>query len=171
MTRTTPTDAGSIPVIDITPLREDSNARTVAEALLAASQNLGFIYISGHGIPENVITTARTRAFDFFKHPQSEKQRYRVTEKHRGWLAPGGARMQHDVAVDLKESYIWGYQDEDGNSPSDHELRGPNQWPEFVPGMESAAVDYFHHADRVARQLLGAFAVGLNLRPDFFSFY
>jgi isopenicillin N synthase-like dioxygenase len=168
MSQVVPTDAGSIPVIDIAPLRDGSNAHAVAEALLAASQNLGFIYISGHGIPEDVIATARVKAFDFFRGPETEKQRYKITDKHRGWLSLGGARMQDDVEADLKESFVWGYQDDGGNTPSDHELRGPNQWPDFVPGMEVGAVNYFNHADRVARHLLAGFALGLKLAPDFF---
>ena len=168
MTQVRPTAVESIPVIDISQLRDGSNPDVVAQALLAASQNLGFIYISGHGIPDNVISTARARAFDFFRSPEKEKRRYTISDKHRGWLACGSARMQDDIAADLKESFIWGYQDDDGGTPSDHQLRGPNLWPDFVPGLEDGALDFFNHADRVARHLLQGFAMGLNLEKDFF---
>lgn len=168
MAQLTPTDAGSIPVIDIAPLRDGSNPSAVARVLLAASQNLGFIYISGHGIPEDVISAARSKAFQFFRSPEQDKQRYTISTRHRGWLPRGGAIMQDDVAADLKESFLWGYQDEGGFTPSDHGLRGPNQWPDFIPGMEAAAVTYFNHADQVARLLLGGFALGLNLPQNFF---
>lgn len=162
------TDPESIPVIDITPLRDGSDPQGVAEALLAASRKLGFIYVSGHGIPPDVITEARKQAYLFFRSPESARSGYAISDKHRGWLARGGARMQDDVEADLKESFLWGYQDASGNTPADHELRGPNQWPDFVPGMESAAMSYFEHADRVARHLLAGFALGLQLRADFF---
>ena len=162
------TAAQTIPVIDISPLRDGSKPTAVAQALLAASRDLGFIYINGHGIPDEVITTARGCALDFFLGAEQEKRRYTVSDKHRGWLSQGGAKMQDDLAADLKESFIWGYQDDAGDTPCDHDLRGPNQWPDFVPGMESAALDYFNHADRVARDLLRGFALGLNLDTDFF---
>jgi isopenicillin N synthase-like dioxygenase len=168
MTKIRSTAAQTIPVIDISPLRDGSNPTAVAQALLAASQDLGFIYINGHGIPDEVITAARGYALDFFQSAEQEKRRYTISDKHRGWLSQGGAKMQDDLAADLKESYIWGYQDDAGDTPCDHELRGPNQWPDFVPGMESAALDYFNHADRVARCLLRGFALGLNLEADFF---
>lgn len=168
MTQPAPGDPGNIPVIDITPLRDGSNPGAVSRALLSASRNLGFIYICGHGIPDQVISAARAGAFDFFRSPEEDKQRYSISERHRGWLSQGAARMQDDVETDLKESFVWGYQDDSGNTPSDHELRGPNRWPDFIPGMEAAAVDFFKQADRVARQLLTGFALGLQLEPDFF---
>ncbi len=168
MTQIKPTDAANIPVIDITPLRDGSDEPGVARALLEASRSLGFIYIKGHGIPQNVIAAARSRAFEFFRSPDVEKQRYSINERHRGWLSRGGAKMQDDAKADLKESFVWGYQDENGVTPCDHELRGPNQWPDFVPDMEQDAVDYFYHADKVARHLLTGFALGLNLDRKFF---
>jgi isopenicillin N synthase-like dioxygenase len=87
MTQAIPTAARSIQVIDISPLRDGSNPDAVAQALLAASQNPGFIYISGHGIPDDVIARARARAFDFFHSPEKEKRRYTISDQHRGWLS------------------------------------------------------------------------------------
>jgi isopenicillin N synthase-like dioxygenase len=162
------TQVDDIPVIDITPLRDGSGAEAVALALLAASQNLGFIYIKGHGITDQVINTARAQAFDFFRSPATDKQRYRISNKHRGWIARGGAKMQDDMQADLKESFLWGYQDDAGYSESDHELRGPNQWPDFVPDLQQSAMDYFSQADQVARHLMQGFALGLKLDKDFF---
>ena len=45
-------DLDKVPVIDITPLRDGSDAKKVAKELYKASTGLGFIYIKGHGIPE-----------------------------------------------------------------------------------------------------------------------
>lgn len=162
------TQVASIPVIDITPLRDGSDAESVANALLAASQNLGFIYIKGHGITDEVINAARSQSFEFFRSAEADKQRYRISNKHRGWLARGGAKMQDDAEADLKESFLWGYQDETGFTESDHELRGPNQWPDFVPELQQSAMDYFTQADKVARYLMQGFALGLKLDKDFF---
>ena len=158
----------SIPVIDITSLRDGSDSGSVAKELLQASQNPGFIYISGHGIPDPVIDTARTTAYKFFHLTEKQKTRYRVSKKHRGWLAAGDAKMQDDKPADQKESFIWGYQDETGFTPSDHSLRGSNIWPQELPDMESVAMNYFSYADRVARHLLRGFACGLNLSEQFF---
>jgi len=161
-------DAGSIPVIDVGPLRDGSDPQSVSRALLAASQDPGFIYIKNHGIPDTVIAAARKLAYAFFRSDEAAKQRYAIDARHRGWLASGGAKMEDDAAADLKESFIWGYQDDQGFTPDDHALRGPNQWPDFVPEMEASAVDYVKHADIVARYLLQGFALGLELDRNFF---
>lgn len=162
------TQADEIPVIDITPLRDGTDPKSVARALHVASQGLGFIYVRGHGIPDAVIAAARAAAHDFFHADAASKESVRVSGRHRGWLGRGGAKMQDDARADLKESFIWGFQDETGQTPEDHDLRGPNRWPAFQPGLQTAAMDYYHHAHATAHHLMRGFALGLDLPEDFF---
>lgn len=161
-------DADVIPVVDISPLRDGTDPVGVAKALHAASKGLGFIYVRGHGIPDAVIDGARAAALDFFHAAPADKESIRVSSKHRGWLGQGGARMQDDAKADLKESFIWGYQDDTGNTPEDHALRGQNQWPAFQPDLEQKAMAYFTHAHAVAHHLMRGFALGLDLDEGFF---
>jgi isopenicillin N synthase-like dioxygenase len=160
--------ADEIPVIDVTPLRDGSDPRSVARALHAASQGLGFIYIAGHGIPEQSIESARAAALAFFRATPAAKDTVRVSARHRGWIARGGAKMQDDAKADLKESFVWGYQDAQGAVPDDHPLRGPNLWPGFAPELEGHAMRFFHQAHEVARLMMRGFALGLDLPEDFF---
>lgn len=162
------TDFRSIPVIDISDLRAGNFTAEIGEALHETSQQLGFIYIKGHGIPSSVIDKARESAYRFFRSDSEQKSTITISPSHRGWLSPGDARMQDDLKPDLKESFVWGYQDSNGNTPSDHSLRGPNQWPSFVPELEECAMDYFQRAHHVAHLLMRGFAVGLNLNNDLF---
>jgi isopenicillin N synthase-like dioxygenase len=162
------TDATQIPVVDITPLRNGENPQSVANALHAASQNLGFIYIKGHGIPDVLIQSARQQAFAFFRQPDSEKEQVRVSPQHRGWLKPGAAKMADKAKADLKESFIWGHPMDRTGSDSLHSLQGPNQWPASVPLLADVAMDYFDAAHQVAYQLMKGFALGLGLNEDFF---
>jgi isopenicillin N synthase-like dioxygenase len=161
-------DRDLIPVIDLSPLRNGHDPASVAASLHAASQGLGFIYVKGHGISDGTIDRARAAAYRFFHAAESDKRSVLVSPQHRGWLRPGAARMQDNVAVDLKESFIWGYEDALGRTESDHPLRGPNQWPDFVPELQAAAMDYFQQAHEVAFYLMRGFALGLELPEDFF---
>lgn len=161
-------NVADIPVVDITPLRDGSNPQLVADALHAASKSLGFIYIKGHGISESVIASARHNALEFFHSSDDLKTAVSISNKHRGWLGQGTAKMQDDAKADLKESFIWGYQDIQGNAPEDHPLRGANQWPGFVPDLQQTAMAYFQQTHTLAFYLMQGFALGLGLDKQFF---
>ena len=162
------TDFRSIPVIDISGLHDGKLTDEIGKSLHEASQGLGFIYVKGHGIPTDVIDAARDSAYRFFRSDAEQKSTIAISARHRGWLGLGDARMQDDLKPDLKESFVWGYQDSNGDAPSDHPLRGPNQWPSFVPELEACAMDFFQRTHHVAHLLMRGFAAGLNLDKDVF---
>jgi len=162
-------DTSLIPVVDIGPLRDGSDVQGVANALHRASQQVGFIYVTNHGIAPKVLCAARTTALDFFHQDADTKDLVKVSPKHRGWLAQGGAKMGDDAKPDLKESYIWGFQDGSGATPEDHSLRGSNVWPNSMPQLEIDAMRWFNASHEVAAHLLHGFAIGLDLAPDFFQ--
>lgn len=166
--RAKPLDASLIPVVNIRPLRDGTDPVGVAQALHEASRTLGFIYISGHGIPDARIEAVRQSAYAFFQSPESEKRKVMVSDKHRGWLGRDGAKMIDEGKTDLKESFIWGYEDEDGHTPKDHALMGANRWPASPMDLRANAMRYFHEAHSVAHALMRGFALGLGLREDFF---
>ena len=161
-------DQDVISVVDITPLRDGSDPIGVAKKLHAASKGLGFIYIKGHGIPEELIKQTRATAYDFFQSSEDQKNSVTVSAQHRGWIGCGGAKMEDDLKPDLKESFLWGYQDDEGYTPEDHPLRGQNQWPTFLPNMQDTAMAYFKEAHDVAHLLMQGFALGLDLDENFF---
>ena len=79
-------DSAQIPVIDISALRDGSDPAGVARALHAASTGLGFIYITGHGVPDSAIEHARAAAYGFFRLSPDEKEHVRVSARiAAGW--------------------------------------------------------------------------------------
>ncbi len=161
-------DPDVISIVDITELRNGSDPMKVAKELHAASKGLGFIYIKGHGIPEDIITEARSTAYHFFRSPPEVKSDVNVSAQHRGWIGCGGAKMDDELKPDLKESYLWGFENASGDILDDHQLRGQNQWPLHLPELKIHAMDYFKHAHDVAHHLMRGFALGLNLDENFF---
>lgn len=161
-------DQSKVPIIDITELRSGKNKGSVAKALHKASSGLGFIYIKGHGIPEKLIQEMRSDGLKFFRSTKTEKEQVMVSEKHRGWLSYGGAKMGDRAKPDLKESFIWGKNVNNVSTSDGHPLRGPNRWPSFLPSLKNNASNYFEQADHLAKTLLKGFAIGLNLKEDFF---
>lgn len=161
-------DQSIVPVIDIKPLRDGSDPTGVAEALHRASREVGFLYVSNHGIADGLIDATRAIALEFFRQEEHVKREIAVSDKHRGFLAQGGARMQTGAKADLKESFIFGHEDENGVTLEDHPLRGANRWPDFMPALQQQAMAYFRAAHDVAHHLMRGFALGLDRPDDFF---
>ncbi len=161
-------DKERVPVIDIKKINTASYKKEIAKELYKASTDLGFIYIKNHDISENLINDLRADGLNFFRSSMDDKSKVLITKKHRGWLGFGGAKMGDKAKPDLKESFIWGYQYDDGSLPDDHQLRGVNKWPEFLPALQQNAMSYFHQINKLAKNLLTCFAMGLNLKENFF---
>lgn len=154
----------AIPVVDVGPLRDGTDPIGVGRALAKASREVGFIYVSGHGIDADLLDGARTEALTFFRLPVENKAAVKVSSGHRGWIAPGAAKMQDDALPDLKESFVWGTEGEF----SDHSLRGANRWPSAAPALQRYATGFFEAADQLAQHLLTGFALGLDKPADTF---
>ena len=156
-------DVAEIPVIDAGPLLDGSSEGTaqVAGEMLRAAQNSGFFYIKNHGIAQDLIDQVFAASKDLFGHSDEEKSRITVTDRHRGHLKIGEAKMQGNQNVDLKESYIWGL-DVEVDDPKDR-LLGPNQWPDFMPGLRPILNAYLDAANACGQRLLRAFAVSLGV--------
>ena len=157
-----------IPVIDIAPLRDGSDPGTVARQILQAATEIGFLYVSNHGIPGALIERARAAALRFFALPPERKAEVTVNAHHRGFLQAGQAKMHDGAKPDLKESYIWGLElsPEELATIPDHPFLGPNNWPVFMPELKDAIYPYFEAAHGCAAELLTAFALALDLTPD-----
>ena len=58
----------AIPTIDMSPLQNgsDSDRRKVARQIDEACTDIGFFMVEGHGVPQDLITTTRQRAIDYF---------------------------------------------------------------------------------------------------------
>ena len=163
----------AIPVIDMAPLREGTRegARHVARQLLNAAETVGFFYVCNHGLPRDLIARTDAVARRFFSLPLEQKQQVKVTRWHRGYIKIGEAKMYESAKPDLKESFIWGMElsREVAESAAENSLRGPNQWPGFLPEMRPTLNEFFIAANQCGRVLFRAFAAGLGLDLDHFT--
>jgi len=159
-------DVSHIPVIDIGPLRDGSGEAEVAQAIFEASRDVGFLYVSNHGIDEALIDEAHAAGLAFFRQDDEAKLAVSVNEDHRGFLRPGASKMYDDAKADLKESFIWGH--DFAGAERDRPLQGANQWPESQPDLQSVLERYFEAAHGVAHQIMRACALGLGLPADSF---
>lgn len=162
-----------LPLIDMTGVRQGDpeSIQRVGAAIRQACSETGFFYITHHGVPQAVIDRAMAAARTFFAYPTEVKRQVAVNKRHRGWHALGGALMYEATRPDHKEFFSIGLElpEDDPNVLAGEALRGPNQWPAFMPELREALDDYYAEIARAGADLLKAVAAGLGIDEAFFS--
>ena len=106
----------TIPTIDLTALRSgnDAEKREVARQIDAACRDTGFFMVTGHGVPAELITTARQRAIDFFALPDAEKMKVQrpPAKISRGYNWVGDRAIAYSMGQatppDIQEAFGFG---------------------------------------------------------------
>lgn len=164
--------SANLPLIDMSGVREGDPAsiRRAGDAIRLACEDIGFFYIINHGVPQTVIDRAMAAAAQFFAYPADTKRAVAVNKRHRGWHALGGALMYEATKPDFKEFFSMGLElpEDDPCVLAGEALRGPNQWPDFMPELREALSEYYREIGRAGADLLKAVAAGLGIEPDFF---
>jgi isopenicillin N synthase-like dioxygenase len=144
---------GGVPVIDISAPREG-----VVREIAGACRDWGFFQVSGHGVPESVMTGTLAVARAFFTLPREAKRAYLRSVDN-----PWGDydRELTKNARDKKEVFDIG-PDALGLQPGEDAFKGSTRWPDEPPRFRSAIHAYVSAADRVSMLLLEAIGEGLG---------
>ncbi|MFU8926082.1 isopenicillin N synthase family dioxygenase [Acinetobacter puyangensis] len=162
-----------LPVINIQDLSTDNLAKrqAVAAAIGQASKEVGFFYVTGHGIPSELIAGIRTAAKNFFALPMQEKMNYYIgqSKSHKGYV-PEGEEIYGSGKPDLKEAFDIGFQAADDHPfvVAKTPLIGSNDWPE-LPEFKSKVLDYYQAVFALGHRLFDAFALALGLPEGYFK--
>ncbi len=163
----------SIPVIDLAPLLTGRDKAAVAEAVGQACREVGFLYIAGHGVPPALVDRCFAEIRRFFALSDERKMAVHMRRSpcHRGYYPLFEENTDPDLTADLKEGFDIALElgTEDPDVIAGKPLHGPNQWPEDLPGFRETLEDYYAAMRRLARQLLRAFALSLEIPEDFFE--
>ena len=81
-------DFSEIPVIDISPLINQSDTAETIELLRDACERVGFFYIKNHGIDTAITASLHQQAKSFFNQTAEYKEQLLVDHKMRGYLPP-----------------------------------------------------------------------------------
>ncbi|WP_030749482.1 isopenicillin N synthase family oxygenase [Streptomyces griseus] len=166
--------ASQLPIVDLSAADRGPDARRLLHAQLhSAAHDVGFFQLVGHGVTE-----AETRALTdamraFFALPEADRRALdNLNSPHfRGYTRVGDERTrgardwrdQLDIGAELparvpapwEPAYWW--------------LDGPNQWPEALPGLRTAALHWIDRLSGVAERLLHELLASIGAAPDFYD--
>lgn len=170
--------SAQIPVIDYGPYfaGEPGALQDLAQQVRDACEHIGFFYILNHGVPQEVIDRGFAASRRFHALPLERKLALRLNENNIGYLpmnasVQGASTVHKATKPNQNESFFVSYD----RSPDHPEvragvpLRGLNQWPDGVPGLRADMMAYFHALNAMCDRMMPAFAVALDMPPDFFA--
>jgi len=170
-----------VPVIDLAPYFEgtEEGKQKVAAEVSRACRDIGFLVITNHQIPDELVTRISEASRNFFRLPMVEK---RKVERPRPDMVRGYSAVEEEglsysledaAPGDLKESFSIG----PVNVPSDEYFQGPeagphfapNVWPENSPEFKEIYAEYFGAMSNLAAELMRIFALALKLDEHYFD--
>jgi isopenicillin N synthase-like dioxygenase len=171
----------AIPTIDLSPLRGGSGTerREVARQIDAACTEIGFFIVTGHGISQDLITTARQQAIDFFALPDEEKMKVQrpPAKISRGYNWVGDRSVAYSMGQaappDIQEAFAFGPESvADLASRVDAasaKMYAPNIWPDRPADFKKIMLSYYGAMSDLASHVLRAMAASLGVSEAYFT--
>jgi len=160
-----------LPIVDISLLSSAnlSERKQVAEQLGIAASEVGFLYITGHGISADIIKRLKDKTREYFSQPLEKKMHDYIGNSlnHSGYVPEGEEQLNAQYAtVDNKEAYDVNldFLSETGRRP----MLGPTQWSK-LPGFKKDIKDYYDQAIALSHRLFQGFALALGLPENTFE--
>jgi isopenicillin N synthase-like dioxygenase len=173
--------ASVVPTIDIGPFLAGDGAarRAVAAEVARTCEQTGFLIISGHGFPLDLLERAQRLLFAFFDLPEDTKNRWHPTgpSKQRGYhgFATRGLAytLGQQTPPDLRESVFLGpvddHRDYYAQLPDAATSYAPNLIPTEPDGLAPTLVGLYRAYERLAGDMMCVFAAALGLSETFFD--
>ncbi|KAG6335108.1 hypothetical protein ID866_3977 [Astraeus odoratus] len=171
-------EAFRIPLIDFSAFRVASSLsekRRVADDIVNGFRNVGFIYLTGHGIQPETIENVYKKSADFFGLPLQIKDQVAWDDPraNRGYVKVGRERVTQSsdaaeiaalrkTAPDTKETMEIG---------RDWDPVWKNKWPKEsdLPGFKSTMLQFFQTCHELHMVVMKSIALGLDLKEDYFD--
>jgi len=161
----------SIPVVDLAAFTS-GDAKSKAEfvqALGKAYEEVGFVAVKNHGIPDDLIADLYKYVQKFFSLPGDTKHQYEIPELagQRGYTSFGKEHAKGFDAPDLKEFFQFGQtvEDEDPIKKEYPPNVSVNEVSEFSPTFYKA----YRAFEKSGKYLLQAIALYLGLEENYFD--
>lgn len=161
----------NIPVVDLEQFIKGSPAEKVQFSVVLgkAFEEVGFVSVKNHGIPQRLIDDLYTTVRAFFSLPATEKQSYEIAglAGQRGYTSFGKEHAKGSDAPDLKEFFQFGQTVLQGEA---EEESYPNNVSVASPtNFNSLFLDAYRAFEVSGSALLSAISIYLNLGETYFN--
>lgn len=171
---TPPAVAKSIPVVDLA-------SSSAPRELHKACREIGFFYITNHGVPQPLIDAQFDYAKRFYALPAEKKLALHMKKSpSTAGYEPIGDQIldSQDASAekappDLKESFYCAMELADDHPWAQKRMRGfgHNQWPQDLPGFREQTLAYQAAMRSLGNRVLATIARSLELPADHFAPY
>lgn len=163
----------NIPVVDLSHFTSGTPEEKLAfvAQLGNAYEEVGFVAVKNHGIPDDLIKDLYTYVQAFFSLPVAEKENYEKKELagQRGYTSFGREHAKGYEAPDLKEFFQYGQEVLD-NDPIKEEYPD-NVTVASVPAFTPTLRASYKAFEKSGKSLLQAIAIYLGLDEHYFDQY
>ena len=160
----------NIPVVDLSDFLsgDEFRKKNFVAQLGKAYEEVGFVAVKNHGIPDNLIGDLYKFVQQFFALPDEVKLGYEKKELagQRGYTSFGREHAKGFDAPDLKEFFQYGQTVEDGAKTEDYpDNVTVDEIPAFTPTLYNA----YRNFEKSGKALLQAIALYLGLDEHYFD--
>lgn len=151
----------ALPILDISELDAGTEAaERFREQLREVTHEVGFFYLVGHGIPQELIDEVLDLSRRFFALPEADKLAIENVHspQFRGYTRTG--KELTNGSIDWREQIDIGEERDavvagEGEHDAAHwRLEGPNLWPTALPELETAITEWRTQLSAVALRLM-----------------
>ena len=171
--------AGGIPVLDAGPYLAGAPGalHRLAAGLRAAEEEVGFYYLTGHGIEEGLIDRVFAMAARFHALPLNAKMALEQNRHNVGYMPVRGSVTRANAldGIARKPNVVEAFFIK-RDLPPDHadvvsgkRFRPANLWRADLPGFRATCVAYCEAMEGLARHLLPVYATALEVPAEFFD--
>lgn len=167
-----PDSTEEIPVLDIAPYLAGGDAGRIAVAaqLREITETVGFFYLEGHGIQQDLVDDmfAQSRRFHALPAEVKSKIPYLATDSFlSGYQGVLTERKRANInLIEAKPNLLSKF-----SVNRDIEGRDVNYWPDDLPGFRDTIKTYHGAIERLAMSFLPLWATSLDLPVDYFAPY
>lgn len=164
-------DDATLPVIDLSGLTTGDAAEKarVAAALGDAARTSGFFYVTGHGVPQDLVDATFAASKTFHEMPRSFKMKYwsGFTTNHRGYVPFEENGSKFPKSMNFNEAWDMSFEAADDHPDylAGWRMTGPNIWPD-LEGWKETVSSYYDAVFNLGLRMLDALALELGVPAE-----